>query len=148
METVEKVTEILRNHGMIITPQRLMIFKVLENNTTHPSAEEVFKRVKRIYPTVSFTTIYKTLETLRDLGEVKELIIDEDRKHYDPNINDHHHVICSSCKKIHDIFEDFSPHVKLPDSLKKDYTVSGFQISFSIPIQTIAVWPVSFHSYK
>ena len=79
---------------------------------------------------VSFTTIYKTLETLRDLGEVKELIIDEDRKHYDPNINTHHHVICSNCKKIHDIFEDFSPHIKLPDSLKKDYTVSGFQISF------------------
>ena len=100
METVEKVTGILRNHGMKITPQRLMIFKVLENNTTHPSAEEVFKRVKRIYPTVSFTTIYKTLETLRDLGEVKELIIDEDRKHYDPNINTHHHVICSNCKNL------------------------------------------------
>jgi Fe2+ or Zn2+ uptake regulation protein len=79
---------------------------------------------------VSFTTIYKTLETLRDLGEVKELIIDEDRKHYDPNTDTHHHVICSSCKKIHDIFEDFSPHIKLPDSIKKDYTVSGFQISF------------------
>ena len=46
METVEKVTGILRNHGMKITPQRLMIFKVLENNTSHPSAEEVFKRVK------------------------------------------------------------------------------------------------------
>src|SRR3989304_566229 len=81
METVEKLTGILRNHGMKITPQRLMIFKVLENNTSHPSAEEVFKRVKRVYPTVSFTTIYKTLETLRDLGEVKELIIDEARKH-------------------------------------------------------------------
>lgn len=130
METVEKLTEILRNHGMKITPQRSMIFKVLENNTSHPSAEEVFKKVKRVYPMVSFTTIYKTLETLRDLGEVKELIIDEDRKHYDPNINTHHHVICSNCKKIHDIFEDFSPHIKLPDSLKKDYTVSGFQISF------------------
>ena len=130
METVEKLTGILRNHGMKITPQRLMIFKVLENNTSHPSAEEVFKRVKRVYPAVSFTTIDKTLETLRDLGEVKELFIDEDRKHYDPNINTHHHVICSNCKKIHDVFEDFSPHIKLPDSLKKDYTVSGFQISF------------------
>ncbi|MBI2470457.1 MAG: transcriptional repressor [Planctomycetes bacterium] len=130
METVEKLTDILRNHGMKITPQRLMIFKVLENNTSHPSAEEVFKRVKRIYPTVSFTTIYKTLETLRDLGEVTELIIDEDRKHYDPNTDTHHHVICSNCKKIHDIFEDFSPHVKLPDSLRKDFAVSGFQISF------------------
>ncbi|MEK6635841.1 MAG: transcriptional repressor [Planctomycetota bacterium] len=115
---------------MKITPQRLMIFKILENNTSHPSAEEVFKWVKKIYPTVSFTTIYKTLETLRDLGEVQELIIDEDRKHYDPNTDIHHHIICSNCKKILDIFEDFSQHVKMPDTLKKDYTVSGFQISF------------------
>ncbi|MEK6559653.1 MAG: transcriptional repressor [Planctomycetota bacterium] len=130
METVEKLTKTLRNNGMKITPQRLMIFKILENNTSHPSAEEVFKRVKKIYPTVSFTTIYKTLETLRDLGEVQELIIDEDRKHYDPNTDIHHHIICSNCKKILDIFEDFSQHVKMPDTLKKDYTVSGFQISF------------------
>ena len=130
METVEKLTKTLRNHGMKITPQRLMIFKILEDNTSHPSAEDVFKRVKKIYPTVSFTTIYKTLETLRDLGEVQELIIDEDRKHYDPNTDTHHHVICSNCKKILDVFEDFSQHVKLPDTLKKDYTVSGFQISF------------------
>jgi len=130
METVEKLTKTLRNHGMKITPQRLMIFKILENNTSHPSAEQVFKRVKKIYPTVSFTTIYKTLETLRDLGEVQELIIDEDRKHYDPNTDIHHHIICSNCKKILDIFEDFSQHVKMPDTLKKDYTVSGFQISF------------------
>ncbi|TLD42290.1 MAG: Peroxide stress regulator PerR, FUR family [Candidatus Jettenia ecosi] len=130
MESVEKLTTVLRNNGMKITPQRLMIFKILENNTSHPSAEEVFKRVKKIYPAVSFTTIYKTLETLRDLGEVKELIIDEDRKHYDPNTNSHHHFICSTCKKILDIFEDFSSHIKLPNSLKSDYTVFGFQISF------------------
>jgi Fur family peroxide stress response transcriptional regulator len=130
METVEKLAKTLRIHGMKITPQRLMIFKILENNTSHPSAEDVYKRVKKTYPTVSFTTIYKTLETLKELGEIKELIIDEDRKHYDPNINIHHHVICSTCKKILDIFEDFSPHIKLPDFVSKDYTVTGFQISF------------------
>lgn len=130
METVEKLTKTLRNHGMKITPQRLMIFRILENNSSHPSAEDVCKRVKKIYPTVSFTTIYKTLETLRDLGELRELIIDEDRKHYDPNITMHHHVICSACKKINDIVDDFSSHIKLPDSVHKDYTVSGFQITF------------------
>ncbi|KAB2831915.1 MAG: transcriptional repressor [Candidatus Brocadia sp.] len=130
METIEKLTKKLRNHGMKITPQRLMIFKVLENNTSHPSAENVYKRVKRIYPSVSFTTIYKTLETLRKLGEVREFVIDDDRKHYDPNTNLHHHVVCSSCKRILDVFEDFSPYVKLPDAVKKDYTVSGFQIFF------------------
>ena len=130
METIEKITKILKSNGLKITPQRLMIFKVLENNTTHPSAEEVYTRVKETYPTVSFTTIYKTLETLKKLGEIKELIIDEDRKHYDPNTNTHHHVICSGCKKILDIFDDFSPYIKLPDAVKNDYTVSGFQIAF------------------
>ena len=130
METVEKLTRTLRSHGLKLTPQRLMIFKILEDNISHPSAEEVFKRVKKIYPTVSFTTIYKTLETLRDLGEIKELVIDEDRKHYDPNTKPHHHIICKVCKKINDVFEDFSPHIKLPDSMGSEFDVSGFQISF------------------
>jgi len=130
METVEKLTKVLRNHRMKITPQRLMIFEILENNTSHPSAEEIYKKVKGIYPTVSFTTIYKTLEVLRELGEVKELTIDDARKHYDPNTSTHHHIICSSCKKILDVFEDFSSHVKLPESFKADYTVSDFQVSF------------------
>lgn len=130
METVEKLTKVLRNHSMKITPQRLMIFQILENNTSHPSAEEVFKRVKKIYPAVSFTTIYKTLEVMRDLGELQELTIDGSRKHYDPNTSAHHHIICTSCKNILDIFEDFSPHVKLPASFDTNYLISHFQVSF------------------
>ncbi|MCF6147826.1 MAG: transcriptional repressor [Candidatus Kuenenia sp.] len=130
MQTVEKLTDTLKNNGLKITPQRLMIFKVLENNTTHPSAEEIYKKVKKVYPSVSFTTIYKTLETLRDLGEIKELTIDKDRKHYDPDISTHHHFICSDCRQIHDIHEDFTANIKLDDSLIKDFSISGFQISF------------------
>ncbi len=130
METVEKLTKVLRNHSMKITPQRLMIFQILENNTSHPSAEEIYKRVKDIYPTVSFTTIYKTLEVLRDLGELQELTIDDARKHYDPNTNTHHHIICTSCKKILDVFEDFSSHIKLPESFNANYLISHFQVSF------------------
>ena len=130
METVEKLTKVLRNHSMKITPQRLMIFQILENNTSHPSAEEIYKRVKDIYPTVSFTTIYKTLEVLRDLGELQELTIDDARKLYDPNTNTHHHIICTSCKKILDVFEDFSSHIKLPESFNANYLISHFQVSF------------------
>jgi len=130
METVEKLTTVLRSHRMKITPQRLMIFEILENNTSHPSADEIFKKVKKIYPTVSFTTIYKTLEVLRDLGELKELTIDDARKHYDPNTSSHHHIICSSCKTILDVFEDFSSRIKLPESFKAAYTISNFQVSF------------------
>jgi len=130
METVRELTNALKNNGLKITPQRLMIFKVLEKNTAHPSAEEIYKTVKKVYPSVSFTTIYKTLETLRDLGEVKELYIDKDRKHYDPDISSHHHFICSVCKKIHDIHEDFSANIKLNESFHKKFTVSGFRISF------------------
>ena len=130
MQTVEKLTDTLKNNRLKITPQRLMIFKVLENNTSHPSAEEIYKKVKKVYPSVSFTTIYKTLETLRDLGEIKELTIDKDRKHYDPDMGVHHHFICSECKEIYDIHEDFTANIKLDASLRKDFSVSGFQISF------------------
>ena len=133
METVEKLTGILRNHGMKITPQRLMIFKVLENNTSHPSAEEVFKRVKRVYPTVSFTTIYKTLETLRDLGEVKELIIDEDRKHYDPNPKPTNTSSAPPSKRNMISSKTFHPTSSYPTLLKRITRSPVFRYPSTVP---------------
>lgn len=129
METVDKVVERFKSKKLKITPQRLGIFEILEGNTAHLSAEDVFKEIRKSYPTISFTTVYKTLEIMEKMGEIMKITIDEERKHYDPDTNIHHHIICLRCSKISDI-KDGSIKPKLPREILDEFTPSSYHISF------------------
>jgi len=118
----------LKSIGLKLTPQRIAIFKYLEGNILHPSAEEIYKEVKKKFPTISYATVYNTLDILRRRGIVMELTIDPDRKRYDPNTEPHHHLICVICKKIVDINTNFN--VEIPEEQKRGFTVIKNQIEF------------------
>ncbi|MFQ5712808.1 MAG: Fur family transcriptional regulator [Candidatus Scalinduaceae bacterium] len=129
MKTVDNVVERFKSKKLKITRQRLGIFEILEGNTEHLSAEDVFKEIRKSYPTISFTTVYKTLEIMEKMGEIMKIAIDEERKHYDPDTNIHHHIICSRCNKISDI-KDGSIKPKLPKEILDEFTPSSYHISF------------------
>jgi len=129
MNTSEDLIEKFRSKSYKITPQRLGIFKILEGNRDHPSAEDIFARIKKTYPTISFTTVYKTLDILENMGEVLKIAIDDERKHYDPNTDTHHHIICLGCNKISDVDGDsISP--ELPSGILEEFTPSRYHVSF------------------
>ncbi|MFQ5963961.1 MAG: Fur family transcriptional regulator [Candidatus Scalinduaceae bacterium] len=129
MKTIDKVVHKFKSKKLKITPQRLGIFKILEGNSLHPSAEDIFKEIRKEYPTISFTTVYKTLEMLEALGEILKITIDNERKHYDPNTNAHHHIICLKCSKISDI-EECNLKPELPKEILDEFTPSSYHISF------------------
>lgn len=129
MREMEKVIKKFRETGLKITPQRLSIFKVLQDNNTHPSAEDIYREILKIHPSISFTTVYKTLQTLRDLGEIQELSINPERVHYDPVITEHAHTYCRSCKAIGDLdtILDTPVLTKLQND-SKDFEVHNIQV--------------------
>ncbi len=129
MDTVDNLVEKFKSKRLKITPQRLGIFRILEGNPTHPSAEDIFKEIRESYPTISFTTVYKTLEIMEKMGEILKVTIDEQRKHYDPDTNVHHHIICSKCNKISDIKKEYVKP-RLPREVLDEFTPSSYQISF------------------
>jgi Fur family peroxide stress response transcriptional regulator len=129
MDTVDNLVEKFKRKRLKITPQRLGIFRILEGNSMHPSAEDVFKEIRDSYPTISFTTVYKTLEIMEKMGEILKVTIDEQRKHYDPDTNVHHHIICSKCNKISDIKKEYIKP-RLPREVLDEFTPSSYQISF------------------
>jgi Fur family peroxide stress response transcriptional regulator len=122
----------LRQKGTISgfkrTPQRLAILEHLDGNKSHPSADEIFRVVAKKNPSMSFATVYNTLNTLVETGAVRELTIDPDRKRYDPDTSAHHHLICLDCKKIVDIPGDVA--VEVPRGATKDFVVTGNHIEF------------------
>ncbi len=115
--------------GLKRTPQRLAILDYLDGNRSHPSAEEIYRAVSRKYHSMSFATVYNTLNTLAQTGGVRELTIDADRKRYDPDITRHHHLICVACKKITDVPED-EISVDLPKKSLHDFTILGNHVEF------------------
>jgi Fur family transcriptional regulator, peroxide stress response regulator len=117
-----------RNLGIKLTPQRIAILDYLEGNLSHPSAEDVYKAVLRKYPTMSFATIYNTLETLKRNGMVAELTGDPEKKRFDPNPRPHHHLICTRCRRIVDVQVEF--RLPVPDRDRAGFEITGNHIEF------------------
>lgn len=117
-----------RNIGLKLTPQRLAILDYLEGNTSHPSAEDIYRNVHERFPTMSLATVYTTLTALKEKGSVLELSVDPDKKRYDPNTELHNHLICLRCKTIVDIPNDY--RIELPESAKKDFDVVKSHVEF------------------
>ncbi len=122
------VLEKYKDSGFKMTPQRLAILEYLEGNTEHPSAEEIYRSVIRKFPTMSFATVYNTLEMLVSRGRVMELSIDAGKKRFDPDMVPHHHLICRRCRCIEDVFEDFS--IDVSSGTKRNFEVTGHHIAF------------------
>jgi Fur family peroxide stress response transcriptional regulator len=117
-----------RNLHIKLTPQRLAILGFLDGNKTHPSAEDIYRSVIKKFPTMSFATVYNTLEALKNKGTVQELKIDTDKRRYDPDISSHHHIICTECKNILDIHKDF--RIDLSEELTQGFELLGNSIEF------------------
>ena len=124
MITMEKY----RYLNIKLTPQRLAILDYLDGNKSHPSAEDIYKSVSKEFPTMSFATVYNTLEALKSKDNILELKIDPAKKRYDPETTPHHHLICTKCKTIVDIVNDFS--LDLSSDLTDGFNVIGNHIEF------------------
>ncbi len=120
--------EYYRRLGLKMTPQRLAILEYLEGNTSHPSAEDIFRHVGQQFPSMSFATVYNTLEALKERGLIMELSIDPDKKRFDPNTKPHHHLVCERCHKILDVFADFP--VDLPREYAQNFKVKRYEVVF------------------
>jgi Fur family peroxide stress response transcriptional regulator len=92
-----------REKGLAVTPQRVAILKALLTSGDHPSAEEIFTKVRAEQPMISLATVHRTLETLCDAGEAGKVTMLHDAARYDGNTDAHHHVVCIRCHRVCDL---------------------------------------------
>ncbi len=108
------VANVLRQHGIQPTSQRLLITRLLFERCTHLSAEEVFRLVNASDRRVSKATVYNTLGLLTEKGVIREVIADPSRVFYDPNTAAHHHFFDVETGELHDIDAEQVQVTKLP----------------------------------
>jgi Fe2+ or Zn2+ uptake regulation protein len=91
--------EVLRKRGYRLTPQRHMILSVIQEANEHLSIEQITERVQQRNPYVSLSTVYRTLELLRELGLVRESHLFGEQPHYEAvGGHAHLHLICRRCR--------------------------------------------------
>jgi Fur family peroxide stress response transcriptional regulator len=95
--------EALRNKGYKATPQRIAICRIALHSREHPSAQCIYGEVKKLHPTVSLATVYKTLQVLRDLDLIQELNFPRGQARFDSYMNPHINLICLQCGNITDL---------------------------------------------
>jgi Fe2+ or Zn2+ uptake regulation protein len=130
MQSPDALTDLFRANGRKITAQRQCIFRALEGDETHPSAERVHERVRREMPNVSLKTVYQTLNDLADLGVITMLDVGTGSARFDPNVETaHHHLVCRSCGKVRDLALEL-PELRVPPRASRGFDVQSAEVVF------------------
>jgi Fur family peroxide stress response transcriptional regulator len=127
MSVVEKKTGIefsarLNTGGFRFTPQRQHVYDVLLHKRDHPTAEEVFIRVKRAMPEISHATVYNTLDALVKCGLVRQVQLERGATRFCPNMEEHCHYYCDVCGEVFDVpLQKNSTTMPHPKGFKVDH---------------------------
>ena len=118
MRSVEVLSERVRRSGGKVTAQRLAIWHALEGDETHPTAEQLYARLKPEMPSLSLATLYHVLNELVEWGEMRRFDAGDGHIHFDPDTTPHAELICMRCHSVVDApIELESPPRPLPPEL-------------------------------
>jgi Fe2+ or Zn2+ uptake regulation protein len=101
--------------GLRMTRQRQEVYRILIEQRNHPTANEVYTRVKDRLPSISLATVYNCLEALVQHGIIRQVNFERESSRFCPNLTEHGHFHDSATGVIHDV--DFKPGVALTDFL-------------------------------
>lgn len=88
-----------------MTNQRLKVLEHLNGMDDHPTAEQVYREVKKELPAITLATVYRNLNKLASDGDIRKLEINHEYR-FDSRSHSHIHIFCEKCGKIHDIIDD------------------------------------------
>lgn len=127
----EKVKDLLREKGLKVTSQRLMVLNILSaHGDEHLTVEEIYDLAKEESPEIGLATIYRTVQVLLELHVIEKVTFDDGFARYELNGEEtgsghrHHHAICTQCGKVYSLETD------LLDTLEKQVFKSlGFEVT-------------------
>lgn len=98
-----EIVKRLKAKGLKVTPQRFAVYANLLSRSDHPTAEQLLTDLNKDFPVSSQATVYTSVQLLKEVGLVREVLLDQGAARYDGNVAPHHHFQCRKCKAIADI---------------------------------------------
>ena len=114
-----------------LTPQRRAVLDVLRASHDHPTAYDVFERVRKISPGIGPATVYRSLALLVESGQALELSLgDGSSARYDANTDRHDHLVCERCHRAVDIQTPLSRGTVAGVESASGFVITGYDLQF------------------
>lgn len=127
-QQADNIVQTLKSKGLRVTPQRFAVYANLLTRADHPTAEQIIQDLNQAVPTSSQATVYSSLQTLRDAGLIREVLLEEGVCRYDAKVAPHHHFRCKCCGEIEDIAWEHFLGLDM-QKLRPGLQVAGYEVT-------------------
>lgn len=111
------------------TKQLQVIWDTVKGDKSHPTADQIYERVRKKLPTISLGTVYRNLQKL--VAEKRLQVLMRGRsQHFDPLVEGHQHFICESCDRVYDVVLEGQREIKPAKLPHEGFKVTSHQLSF------------------
>jgi len=137
-DSQEKFIKLLKEKGMKVTQQRLLVLEVLANNRdTHMAVEDIYDLVREVYPEVGLATVYRTVQLLLEMQLVDRIHLDDGCVRYELGHlfdgeakHSHHHLICKKCGKVLAFEDDLLDDLEEQIEKKMGFRIIDHELKF------------------
>ncbi len=114
--------------GLANTHQRQVLYRALAESDEHLSPEALYEKVKSEIPAISLATVYRNVKIFKKYGILEEVTPLHESYRLDPNLTDHHHLVCRTCQSILDIPADDIEPIRFRKGLPAGFQVERYEI--------------------
>lgn len=132
MRMMSRMAERLRRVGLKATGPRMVLLEALEQDRSHPTAEQLYETLRPQHSSLSISTVYQTLAAFLRTGLCRRVSAAGDRLRVDGTPQDHDHAVCRGCGTIFDIDRQLLPLPTPPDHLPHGLTVTGLRVEYEV----------------
>ena len=119
------IIETLRKNGYKATTQRIAVCRFALHSRDHPTAQRIYNEIRKMHPTVSLATVYKTLQILTQHDLIRELDLPQSQARFDSYVGPHLNLICVRCGNIQDFDDDAAQELVERVTGKAEFTRTG-----------------------
>lgn len=119
----------MTNNSRRRTKQLDVVWNEISDDKSHPTADQIYERVREKIPHISLGTVYRNLQKLVAEGQLQVITLDR-TQHFDPHLGRHQHFICKSCGRVDDVFVDPDEEIRPSTLPPGGFTVTSHQLSW------------------
>lgn len=110
--------------------QRESILKIIKDSMDHPTVDYIYAEIKKEIPAISLATVYRNLNLLAEIGEIRRIETFDGATRFDYNTHNHYHFVCIKCNKVYDVPCDVAPELDSKVMELTGFKVLNHDISF------------------
>ena len=130
---------------MNYSKQRSIILDIMKKTYDHPTVEEVFEEAKKVYPKIGIATVYRNLNQLSEMGEIKKIALGNGNDRFDGQLEEHYHMVCTKCGRLQDLK---APPEKMSALRKQLIDAFGLKVSNQASLSSAVMEGVCDHCRK